>query len=195
MFPPHGEKSRDIRSRNLSVMLYLATVVEHKHRFVISYLGRTRNFISRPLWKNITDPMLFKHESRDFEALSHAPLSRYTRQPGSKVKVGGRSLSSRVSSSMLEKHRFRDFKALRHQWIKITDNEKRNHAGSGIFSCVSSRSKVAHFRGRECLQSFLRAAKRNIFLLYRLNFINISAYSTFMCQQWKHTLNVKLSFI
>ena len=129
-----GENSGDIRSRNLPVILYLATVVEQKHRFVIFYLDCTRYFISRPLWKNITDPMLFEDKSRDFEALSHASLSRDTRQPGSKVKVVGRSLNSRVSSSicMLKKHRFRDSKAPRHQWFKVTNNEKRNYARADI---------------------------------------------------------------
>ena len=31
----HGEKSWDIRSRSFPVILYLANVVEQKHRFVI----------------------------------------------------------------------------------------------------------------------------------------------------------------
>ena len=134
-----GENSWDIRSRNLPEISCLATFVEQKHRFVIFDFDRTRDFISRPLWKNITDPMLFEHKSRDFEASSHAPWLRDTRQPGSKVKVGGRRLNSRVSGSMLKKHRFRDFEAPWHHWFKITDNKKRNHARGNIISCVSSR--------------------------------------------------------
>ena len=52
------------------MILYLAIVVEINHRFVIYYLDRTRDFISQPPPKNITDSVLFEHESRDFEALT-----------------------------------------------------------------------------------------------------------------------------
>ena len=38
-----------MRSRNLPVISYLATISEQKHRFVILDLIRNRHFISRPL--------------------------------------------------------------------------------------------------------------------------------------------------
>ena len=137
----HTEKTPKI-SRNLSVTLYVATVVKKIHRFVIFDLDRTRDFISRPLRKNITDPCFSR---RSFEISRH--LSRDTRHPGSEVKVGERSLNSRVSSSILKKHRFRDFKAPQYHRFKITDNKKRNHACGDIISNVSSRSEIADFRG------------------------------------------------
>ena len=42
----HGEKSRDFTSRNYSLILYQAFTVKQKHRSVIFYLGRIRDFIS-----------------------------------------------------------------------------------------------------------------------------------------------------
>ena len=128
------------------MILYLATVVEQKHRFWIFDLDRTRDFISRPSWKNITD-MLLEYKSGDFEARSQALLSGNTRQPGSKVEVSGQSLNSRVSSSMLKKLRFRDFTAQTLTWFYITDNEKGNHARGNIISRVNSRSKITGARG------------------------------------------------